>query len=372
MADRIAVVSFLAHDPKTVRGLRTQKIVSALRESTEVDVIAGRGHPDFSTKPWARAWRLASRQVVLDHLEVGARLDLRGVDWSSYTGAVLVGYPYSPLVLAADRLHRSGVPYVADIGDPWALTALRKRLPPIASHRACRAEFRLWSRAAAGVVTTFEQAARLREHVPNLDLLIRPNGVDLVEAPKAPRRAPDGLLRIAHYGGIYGDRLPVAEWLRALGKSDRWQSIEFHQFGDVWATHLPGLVEAHPNVHLTLHEQLPWQEVVNGSIYFDVAFATGFHDPSQLPSKAITYQTLPIPKVALVASDDSALAKFVADRPDWLRMTVGTPAAKLHEFLATSPSVICTVPEEELWPNVSAELAGFYRMHLMSSTRPTR
>ena len=358
---RIAVVSFLASDGSTVRGLRTQRVVASLRRRASVEVVEGRGHPKFSMTPLARLWRLLAKQVVLDHLEIGARWQLRKIRWDSYDAALLIGYPYSPMILAADRLAESGVPYVVDIGDPWVLTAPRAWLPPAALRRARAAEHRLWERAAAGIVTTQEQAKRLREHFPDLSLLIRPNGVDVPESAVAsPSRVPDSTLRIAHYGGIYGDRLSVADWLNHLGRSGLWREIQLHQYGDVWATHVEGLVRSHPRVQVEFHDQQPWPQIVRGSVNYDVALVVGFNDTSRLPSKAITYQTLPIPKVALVASRESgALGAFAADRPDWLTATPGTRPSALAAFLEGRPNVSTSVPATDQWDSVADELATF-------------
>ena len=93
---------------------------------------------------------------VLDEFELAARGRLRG--WKpSARGALLIGWPFSPIYLAAVRLVAAGVPYAVDVGDPWVVTANPGDWGRVWGRfrgRARAAETFLWENAAAGVVTT--------------------------------------------------------------------------------------------------------------------------------------------------------------------------------------------------------------------------
>ena len=161
-----------------------------------------RGRPSLRRRRWlARPRRpfvpAARTKLVKDFLfDECEPLARRRSATGSLTGlgAVIVGWPYSPLYYGAQRLVATGVPYVVDVGDPWALTAKKataewKRIPGARRE----AERFVWEHAAGGVVTTATQRDALRELFPRLALLCRPNGyfeVDGDRPPGAGDRAP--------------------------------------------------------------------------------------------------------------------------------------------------------------------------------------
>jgi glycosyltransferase involved in cell wall biosynthesis len=114
--------------------------------------------------------------------------------------------PFETTVAAALLAREHGVPWVADLGDPWALdemmvypTRLHRRLEVGAMRRALGS-------AAAAVMSTEEAARRVRDAFPELrrgQVVAVPNGFDAAdfEGEATPRR--DGAFRIVHTGYLH-------------------------------------------------------------------------------------------------------------------------------------------------------------------------
>src|SRR5204863_3347456 len=131
------------------------------------------------------------RWVALDRWELWAARRLRR--WHpEVDAALLIGYPWSPVTRAARRLARMGIPYVVDAGDPWVLTEPASLARSLSVWRARRAELPIWRNAVGAVVTTPQQADRLREVFPHLRVLVRPNGyVETAATTPSPESSRD-------------------------------------------------------------------------------------------------------------------------------------------------------------------------------------
>ena len=363
---RLAVVSLHAHRPLAPRGERTRHLVDRLSREWEVELIAPPpsvrtgGAAGSGGSSGARRFAAAVvGSVLLDKWEPWSarRLARRrpGAD-----AALLIGHPFSPLVYAARRLARAGVPYVVDSGDPWALTDPEPGSRGLSLWRARRAEWALWERAAGGVLTTPQQAERLRELFPGLPTLVRPNGYDSPAEPPPPPagRARPEQLRIAHFGMLSSRRLDLRPLLHALSGSGLWERVVLAQFGDDFAGLLDGL-----EVEVERHPAYPWPEVVQRAADYDLALVVGNVNPGQLPSKAVQYLTLPAPRLALTeGSAGDALAAYVADKPGWLALTPGEPdaAQRVAAHLARGwTAEELSPPAAEAWPAVAGTIARF-------------
>jgi hypothetical protein len=267
---------------------------------------------------------------MLDHLEISARVMMRG--WQpSGRGAILIAWPFSPIYVAASHLVTAGIPYVVDIGDPWVLTepapgGWPRRLSLL---RAKAAETFLWRHAAAGVVTTQTQASGLQALFPDLELLVRPNGYlgadeSGLQGASAGAGRDDGELRLVHFGSINSRRVPVGEWLSALPGAAGIKRVRFANYGPV---NHPELLHAqNPAVAIEAHDAVDWAQACQIARSFDAAVVVGNADPAKLPSKAIQYLTLPVPRVALTGSGDGGeLAAFATRRPAFVQAGLDSP-----------------------------------------------
>lgn len=130
--------------------------------------------------------------------------------------------PFSSAAPAAAVARRLGVPWVADLRDPWAVdeyssypTALQWQLDRLLMRR------RLVS-AAAVVLPTPGTLARVREAFPELRsraVEIR-NGFDPGEFEGAPEPRTDDLFHVVHAGNFYFHRPPRHGLRRLLGGTD--------------------------------------------------------------------------------------------------------------------------------------------------------
>jgi hypothetical protein len=370
----VVVVSYLANAAFAPRGIRTRELLRALERERPVDLIAGpiERSPDGVAPAAGRtllrkALQYAHSSVLLDKFELWSRRRFRS--WRpDAAGALLIGFPYSPLVYAARRLQAARVPYVVDVGDPWALTAANGRSVSrnLGLRRAQSAERRLWSGAAGAIVTTSGQASALRQLFPQLPVLVRPNGFVTVGPPRVSTgpetrsRADDSVLRLAHFGDIYAARLEIVRFLTSLARDGGWSRVEFHQYGSDWT----GQLRAQDAITVIFHEPRPWPEIVEAAVAFDLAVVIGNHDPRTLPSKAVEYLQLPIPRLAVVDDDQrDALAQYVADKRGWLVLSVkGSRSAEaIRDHLEHSWSHAELVPpDEERWDRVGAEVVRFF------------
>ena len=364
----LVVVSYLASAPFAPRGIRTRAVVSALSERCDVDLIAGPvstgGGPSSTHAGRSLLRRTANfvhSSLLLDKHELWSRQQFRG--WSpAAAGALLIGYPFSPLAYASRRLEALDIPYVVDIGDPWVLTLAggEPATKNLARMRARVVERRMWEGASGAVVTTDRQAEALRSLFSRLPILVRPNGLTpLASDGPSPTDARVGTrLRLVHFGEIHAPRLDFGPFLNRLAQSGRWEAVEFHQYGSDWT----GTLTNQRDVEVEFHTPREWVEVVAEAHRYDLAVVVGNRDPSTLPSKTVSYLQLPIPRLAVVGGVHDAVATYVADKPGWIVVDVDSdeaPAAvAAHLETRWSPAELAP-PESELWQHVGDEIAAF-------------
>jgi glycosyltransferase involved in cell wall biosynthesis len=163
--------------------------------------------------PWARWW--VAQSVGLG-LEAGAEADLVYV-WMQ---------PYESAEAGVELSRRLGLPWIADLGDPWALDEMM--VYPTSLHRAreLRRMRALLGTASAIVMNTPEAASRLVEAFPELGdrpVVAIPNGFDAADFDGPPPARTDSAFRLVHTGYLHTDlgldhrRLRLVR--RALGGS---------------------------------------------------------------------------------------------------------------------------------------------------------
>jgi hypothetical protein len=362
---RFVVVSGYGNEPMTPRGQRTRWIVEALSEHGDVELVAmperrSPAQPGGSSPRRARLRKAAASlafRVMLDRWEPWAFKHLR--DWRPVADAALIiASPWSPAVYASRRLVKGGIPYVLDVGDPWIMTSdLKPPTPPW----AIRGEKALWANARGAVVTTEAQAADWRRIYPGLPLLIRPNGFKPLETAPPPRVPGDpSVLRLAHFGILSAGRVDPVPLLTDLWRSGRWRAIEFSQFGYDYGV---GLGRVPDGVKVVHHDPLPWGSVAQLCGGFDALLAIAYPTPKLLPSKAIEYSTLPLPRIALTnAAPADALRLYSAEHAGWLAVSNGEPelAARIEAHVSRPWTEAELAPDpDDAWPAVSALIVKF-------------
>lgn len=366
---RLAVVSGLAHNSMTPRGQRTQNLVEELGKRWDVELVAlppetfgGRDAPVARQPLYRRVLGSAMKSVALDRWEPWAARRL--FRWHpDADAALLVGYPWSPVTRAARRLARHGIPYVVDAGDPWVLTEPATLPHTVSVWRARHAELPIWRNAAGAVVTTPQQGDRLKQMFPHLQVMARPNGyVPLAEpavVPDSSERDPSSLT-LAHFGTLSPIRVDLVPMLTQLQRSERWRTITFAQFGNDYE----GMLQRAPKgVRIERHPARPWPEIVASAGDFDAAVVLGNQRGYLLPSKAVQYLTLPIPRIAVTNGEpDDALAVFAEAHSGWMVAGDGEAevSRRLWEHLAHEwPPAELAPPAAESWTNVAVQVAAF-------------
>lgn len=374
---RVALVGWNVNS-LSPRGQRLAHLYSALQSDFEVQRVCRRGATPPSEnqangelvvdKVRHVFGRFLVRHLLLDRTELSAVASF--LCWRpEVEAAVLVGFPFAPIAYAARWLAHNEIPYVVDIGDPWVLTGEGTVDGRLKHWRAKRAERHMWEGACGAIVTTVLQREALVALFPHLKVLVRPNGYERptnsdsdppVSESKIQKSHNRSELRLVHYGNLYAPRLNAELFLTSLASSGCWDRIVLRQYGNDWT----GLLDrVEPYIDVERHQPLAWAEVMVEAQQFDLALVIGNRNPMQLPSKAIQYLTLPLPRVALVNGDpQDALAAYVADQPAWATIEAGDEdaAPRVAKFLDNARHHgDFTPPYSESWPVVEAVLAKF-------------
>jgi glycosyltransferase involved in cell wall biosynthesis len=201
-----------------------ETLLAEIPGGLEVLRLPAAGEPEGSSRWRGRAERWLflrpqwSRWWIEDSTELGA-----GV-----TGDVDLIYvwmqPYDSAFAGAELSRRLGRPWVADLGDPWALDEMM--VYPSALHRR-RDLARMGAQlrtAAAIVMSTPEAVERLLTAFPDLrgrPVVAIPNGFAAEDFDGPRPRRDDGTFRIAHTGYLHTElglqhraSLPVRRFLR--------------------------------------------------------------------------------------------------------------------------------------------------------------
>ena len=373
MKPSLLIVAFGACRPLSPRGERALAVSEAAARIARTELVCP-GRAQLARRSLRRFTRVAS-PLMLDAWEPEAWSTMRRRQ-ERPDGALLIGFPFSAVYWAARRLAREGVPYVIDLGDPWALTLPAGERPPMGRLRASGCERFVWHHAAAGVVTTQLQADALQQVVGDLPLTVRPNGYRQV--PPAPRpsahppRSRSRTLRLVHYGNLYGSRLDIVPLITSLARSGEWDSVVLTQQGEDWTG---ALRSAPPAVRVDVTRPEPWEDVVEAATQHDLAIVVGNRNPAQLPSKAVQYLTLPIPRLAVVGEHPAdALSDYVGGKPGWLTLPGGAPpdvaarAVAAHVRRPWGPEDLLP-PAQECWDEVAATLVDVLLRHTAGAAR---
>jgi glycosyltransferase involved in cell wall biosynthesis len=114
--------------------------------------------------------------------------------------------PYETAFAAGRLAAESGLPWIADLRDPWALDEMRVYPSAVHRHMDLRRMREALSTAHAIIMNTAESARALVAAIPELALkpvLTLPNGYDAWDFPADAPRVPDGPLRIVHTGSLH-------------------------------------------------------------------------------------------------------------------------------------------------------------------------
>jgi glycosyltransferase involved in cell wall biosynthesis len=276
--------------------------------------------------PWARSWIEASTSS--------------GIQAARQTDADLVYawmQPYSSAEAAARIATAVDKPWVADLGDPWALDEMM--IYPTELHR--RLELRLMRRAlgtaAAIVMSTPEAVRRVRAAFPELAdriVLAIPNGFDAAEFAAEPAARTDDAFRIVHTGYLHTE----------LGHHQHRSALIRRLLGgavqgvDILGRSHVFLIEAVERVRREYPELGERLEVYFAGVLSEWDLAVARRSPVTRTLGFVSHDE----SLRLVRSAD-LLFLPMHDLPEGTRATV--VPSKTYEYLASGRPILAAVPE---------------------------
>jgi len=245
--------------------------------------------------------------------------------------------PYASAEAACKLSRALDKPWIADLGDPWALDEMM--IYPTAVHRwrELQKMRRLLGTAAAIVMTTGEAVRRIREAFPELaekPIVSTPCGFDRKDfAGPAPSRS-DGTFRIVHTGYLHTE----------LGRQQRRQALARRLLGG-GSRGVDILTRSHVNL-LEAIERLTVREPELGArveIHLAGVLSAGDLELAERSPAVRLLDYLPHEKtVALMRSAD-LLFLPMQNLPPGRRS--GTVPGKTYEYLASHRPILAAVPE---------------------------
>lgn len=231
---------------------------------------------------------------------------------------------------------RFRLPWLADVGDPFAAPGWEICNPVLYGKRARRLERRILQ-AADGVVVTGEKLRSWLMQQYNLERVwVAPPLLHPVPKTTPARQKKDRHYRFGYFGAFYP---PIREPFAMLDLFRR-----FHEEGLDFTLHIYG--ELLPG-YLSLFRQYAWvqlhglrsrEEAQQKMSEMDVLVNVGNKNPFLLPSKAVNYLAAERPLVHIQALTEDAFMEFVAPYGKTLRLGPDTPHAlqTLRHWLAGS------------------------------------
>jgi glycosyltransferase involved in cell wall biosynthesis len=244
--------------------------------------------------------------------------------------------PYISAATGALLSQRLGKPWVADLGDPWALDEMR--IYPSALHRWLdRRQMRtLLATASAIVLSTHEAAARLAADLPELaskPVFVIPNGFDAADfAGSAP--TPDGMFRIVHTGYLH----------TALGTQHRRK----RRIRELLGGAVPGvdiLTRSHVYLVSALRELLQERPALSEKIELVLAGVLTDVDRRVVEDAPFVSMLGYVTHAESIALMRSASLLFLPMQhlPPGVRATI--VPGKTYEYLASGSPILAAVPE---------------------------
>jgi glycosyltransferase involved in cell wall biosynthesis len=277
-------------------------------------------------EPWSHSWIKSSTAV--------------GIEAARETNVDLVYawmQPYSSAEAAARIAAAIDRPWVADLGDPWALDEMM--IYPTTFHR--RLEQRLMRRALASadgiVMSTPEAKSRLLDAFPEFAdevVAVIPNGFETSDfsAPVPPRT--DDAFRIVHTGYLHTD----------LGQRQRRSAAVSRVLGgavpgvDILTRSHVFLLEAVERVRRGHPEICEHLEVHFAGVLSEQDLAVARRSPA-----ARTLGFMPHAESLQLMQSADLLFLPMHDLPDGVRATV--VPGKTYEYLASGRPILAAVPD---------------------------
>jgi glycosyltransferase involved in cell wall biosynthesis len=244
--------------------------------------------------------------------------------------------PYETAEAASTVAGSLGVPWVADLRDPWALDEML--VFPTRAHRTreLRRMGRALGSAAAIVMNTEEAATRLREHFPGLRgalVTAIPNGFDPEDFAGPVSQENTGAFRIVHTGSLHTD----------LGLRTR-RMRPFRRLAGGTVADVDILTRSHVFLRAAVERVLQTEPVLGHAVEIHLAGALsdGDHAVAEAPFVHVHGHLPHAETIALVRSAD-LLFLPMHDLPRGVR--AGIVPGKAYEYLGSGRPILAAVPD---------------------------
>jgi glycosyltransferase involved in cell wall biosynthesis len=271
--------------------------------------------------PWARWWIDGVASLALDDVDL----------------LYVTMPPYESAEGAARLARRLGVPWIPDIGDPWALDEMM--VYPTGIHRRLeeRRMGRAFASAAAVVVRTSEAARRVRTRFPELgarEVVAIPNGYECSHFENVvPAPRDDTTFRIVHTGYLHTE----------LGQSQRRTAAMRRLLGGQ-ARGVDILTRSHVYLLRAIDRVIADQPDLAGRIEVHLAGVLSEHD-REIAGRSPVVRTHGYlehaQSVALLMSADLLFLPMQKVAPG---ERAGVVPGKTYEYLASGRPILGAVP----------------------------
>jgi glycosyltransferase involved in cell wall biosynthesis len=245
--------------------------------------------------------------------------------------------PYASADAAYQLSRMLGKPWIADLGDPWALDEMM--IYPTAIHR--RVELtkmrRLLGTAAAIVTTTSEAGRVIRRQFPELvdrTMVSIPCGFDSRDFEGAPPGRDDGLFRIVHTGYLHTDlgwqQRQVALGRRLLGGGVRGADM---------------LTRSHVYLLLAIERLVARDPSLRSTIEVHLAGVLSSRDRQIAEQSDVVRMLGYLPHQETVELMRSADLLFLPMQRLSAGIRSSTVPGKTYEYLAAQRPILAAVPE---------------------------
>jgi glycosyltransferase involved in cell wall biosynthesis len=260
--------------------------------------------------------------------------------------------PYETAFAAAKLSRDLGIPWVADLEDPWALDEMRVA-PTALNHRIDRTRMRFGLETATGIIMNCDEAAaRLHAEMPDLGRVVAgiPHGFTAEDFDEPAPRRDDLAFRIVHTGSLHTqlgvDHLRSARMRRLLGGT----SVDV----DI-------LTRSHVNLIAAIDRLQDAEPRLAGRIELHLAGHLTDADRAVIGDRAYVraYGQLSHRDTITLARSADLLFLPMHDLPAGRR--AGLVPCKTYEYLATGRPILAAVPDGD----ARDLLSRFRRAHVV-------
>jgi glycosyltransferase involved in cell wall biosynthesis len=260
--------------------------------------------------------------------------------------------PYETAFAALKLSRDLGIPWVADLEDPWALDEMRVA-PTALNHGIDRTRMRYGLETASGIIMNCREAAdRLRAEMPDLGRVVAgiPHGFTAEDFHGPAPRRDDLAFRIVHTGSLHTqlgiDHRKSARMRRLLGGTS--VDVEI-------------LTRSHVNLIAAIDRLQASQPRLAGRIELHLAGHLTDADRAVIGDRPYvrTYGQLSHPETIAVARSADLLFVPMHDLPAGRR--AGLVPCKTYEYLATGRPILAAVPDGD----ARDLLSRFRRAHVV-------